>query len=300
MQTDQDQMLEQLKQIYGFEPGAGYVETHLPQVRFFWSTEPVPRAPLIYNAGLVLILRGHKTGYLNDHTFTYDPDHYLALSVPMPFDCKTDASADDPLLGLFIDVSRKTLHELNRAMGDPRTEPDQATKLGVTPAPMDSGMRSAIDRLMAVLCDSQDAAILGPGILREILYHALQGPHGSALRAIGQVDSHFDRIARCISQIREHYAEPISIDDMAQTAGMSSAVLHRAFKNVTGASPHQYLTATRLNRAKGMIIADGLPVAEAARQVGYDSAAHFSRAFRKHFGVSPRDARDAGYSPIDI
>lgn len=293
-------MLERLQEIYGFEPGAGYVETHLPQVRFFWSTEAVPRAPLIYNAGLVLILQGHKTGYLGDRTFAYDPDHYLVLSVPMPFDCETDASPEDPLLGLFIDISRETLHELNKAMGAPHSEPAKATSLGVTPAPMQANMRDAIDRLMAALCDPQDAAILGPGILREILYHALRGPHGAALRAIGQVDSHFDRVARSIVYIRENYPETISIDDMARTAGMSAPVFHRAFKSVTGASPHQYLTATRLNRAKGMITADALPVAEAARRVGYESAAHFSRAFRKHFGVSPRDARDAGYMPIDI
>ncbi|WP_156024008.1 helix-turn-helix domain-containing protein, partial [Thioclava indica] len=42
------------------------------------------------------------------------------------------------------------------------------------------------------------------------------------------------------------------------------------------------------------------PVNEAARRVGYDNPSHFSREFKKHFGVSPRDARSAGYMPIDI
>lgn len=292
--------LENLKESHGFKPGAGFVDTHLPQVRFFWSTEAVARAPLIYNSGLVLILQGNKTGFLNDEIFYYNPDHYLVLSVPMPFDCETDASPENPLLGLFIDISRETLHELSKEM--PKTQDTSAedTSLGVTPAPMDDQMRSAIGRLMTVLCNVQDARILGPSIVREILYHALKGPHGSALRAIGQVDSHYDRIAQSIIYIREGYQKPISVDDLASSAGMSAPVFHRAFKTVTGASPHQYLTATRLSRAKGMILTERLPVGEAARRVGYDNPAHFSRAFRKHFGVSPRDARNAGYMPIDI
>ena len=81
---------------------------------------------------------------------------------------------------------------------------------------------------------------------------------------------------------------------------MSVPVFHRAFKAITGTSPLQYLKATRLGRAKGLILAEGLPANEAAHRVGYDNPSHFSREFKKHFSVSPRDARSAGYMPIDI
>lgn len=298
--TRRDKMaLTQLKKKYGFQPGAGYVETNLDAVRFFWSTEPVERAPLIYNAGLVLILQGQKIGYLGDRIFHYDTDHYLVLSVALPFDCATFASFEDPMLGLFIDINRIDLHELVPLL---EIEPPSktTTSLGLSPAPLDAAMKDAIRRLLDALCSDAASKALGPGILREIAFHCLQGPHGSALRALTQVDSQFERIAKTITDIRQNYATPLRIEDLAREAGMSEPVFHRAFKAITGASPHRYLKTTRLHRAKGLILAENLPVAEAARQVGYENAAHFSREFKKHFKVSPKDAQSAGYRPIDF
>lgn len=291
---------DDLKAEYGFAPGAGYVETNIPAVRFFWSTEPVERAPLIYKAGLVLILQGNKIGWLGDQVFTYDPDQYLVLSVPLPFDCATFASAENPLLGLFIDIDVAELHELSELVPTDQPPAKTATSIGVKPVEIDPDMRGSIDRLLAALTSGPASRALGPGLVREVLFHALNGPHGQALRSLTQVDSHHGKIARSIVNIRENYAQPISVDDMAREAGMSEPVFHRAFKAITGSSPHQYLKTTRLHRAKGLIVSDGLPVGDAARRVGYDNPAHFSREFKKHFKVSPKAAQSAGYMPIDI
>jgi len=292
--------LEKLSQIYGFQPGAGYVETMLDPVRFFWSTEPVPRAPLIYKAGLVLILQGNKTGYLGDQVFCYNPDQYLVLTVPLPFDCDKNASPDNPLLGLLIDIEHTYLFGMIDLMEFDTKVPAKAISLGVAPTQLHAEMRDAVQRLISALCSRAASQAIGPGIIREILFHALNGPHGTALRALAQSDTHAERIARSITHIREEFAQPITVEDLADLAGMSTPVFHRAFRNMTGSSPLQYLKATRLNRAKGLIVAEGTPVGEAARQVGYENTAHFSRAFRKHFGVSARDAKDAGYMAIDI
>ena len=292
-------ILDDLKNRHGFEPGAGFVETALAGVRFFWSTEPVARAPLIYNAGLVLILQGNKIGYLGDNVFHYDPDHYLVLSVPLPFECETHATADEPMLGLFVDIARADLIEFLKLMKLDGPVSRTATSLGVTPATLHGEMRDAVHRLMRALCSDAASQALGGGILREILFHAIDGPHGPSLRALAQEGTHHGRVAQSIVTIRENYAAPLSVDAMARDAGMSVPVFHRAFKSVTGTSPLQYLKATRLARAKGFILSDGLPANEAARPVGYDNPSHFSREFKKHFGVSPKDAR-TGYIPIDI
>lgn len=291
--------IETLKERYGFGPGAGFVETDISSVRFFWSTQPVERAPLIYNAGLVLILQGHKTGYLGDRVFEYDPDQYLVLSVPVPFECATFATPQDPLLGLFVDIDIAELHDLCAVLDESPTVSARAAP-GVAPAPVDPAMREVIGRLLSTLCSATASKALGKGVVREVLYHALNGPHGEPLRALTRTDSHQDRIARTIVNIRENYAHPFSVDDLAREAGMSAPVFHRAFKAITGSSPHQYLKTTRLHRAKGFIIFDGLPVGEAARRVGYDNPAHFSREFKKHFRVSPKAAQSSGYVPIDI
>ncbi|MBO9399179.1 AraC family transcriptional regulator [Shimia sp. R9_3] len=293
------QHLEAVKAQHGFGPGAGYVATQLPQVQFFWSTQTVPRAPLIYNAGIVLILQGHKIGYLGDHVFTYDPDHYLVVSLPTPFDCATFATAEDPMLGLFINIEPAELRSL-APLVDSDTLSPTAAPLGLSPAPVDAELKGSVDRLLKALCSEAESQALGNGIVREILFHALKGPHGPALQALAKSDSHYDRVARSITLIREHYPDNISVDALAETAGMSAPVFYRAFKSITGSSPLQYLKATRLSRAKGLLLEGGIGVAEAAHRVGYENAAHFSREFKKHFQVSPKEAQSSGYHPIDL
>ncbi|MBO9473974.1 MULTISPECIES: AraC family transcriptional regulator [unclassified Shimia] len=293
------QHLEAVKTRYGFAQGAGYVDTVLPQVQFFWSTETVPRAPLIYNAGIVLILQGHKIGYLGEHVFEYNPDHYLVVSLPTPFDCATFATETDPMLGLFINIDAADLRALAPLVAA-ETGRDKVASLGLSPAPADADLKGAVDRLLKALCSEAESQALGQGIVREILFHALKGPHGGALQALAQSDSHYDRVARSITRIRESYAENLNVDALAETAGMSAPVFYRAFKSITGSSPLQYLKATRLSRAQGLLLEGKIGVAEAARRVGYENAAHFSREFKKHFQVSPKEAQGAGYHPIDL
>ena len=110
--TDIAQLLRELGERYDFSAGPGFVRTALPGVRFFWATEPVERTPLLYDAGIVIIGQGHKVGYLGDEVFRYDADHYLILSVPIPLDCETHASPEEPLLGIFVDIDTAALQGL--------------------------------------------------------------------------------------------------------------------------------------------------------------------------------------------
>ena len=292
-------MLEAVKKRFDFRPGAGFVETGLDGVRFFWSTQPVERAPLIYNAGIVIILQGSKMGWLGDHVFTYDPQQYLVLTVPLPFDCATCASPEEPLLGLFIDFSRVDIAEIIAAQGD-STARARSDALAVAPARVEPEMADATRRLLSALSSDITSKVLGPGIVREITFCALNGPHGDALRALAGKDTHLARLSAVIAGMRQNYTHTLRVDDLAQDAGMSPALFFRSFKTVTGISPHQYIKMTRLHRAKGMILAEGLSVTDAARRVGFESVPHFSREFKKVFKVSPKAAQMSGYTPIDV
>jgi len=79
----------------------------------------------------------------------------------------------------------------------------------------------------------------------------------------------------------------MNMDDLARLAGMSRAVFQRRFKSVTTLSPLQFIKAVRLNSA-AVKLAGGMNVAEAALQVGYSSPSQFSREFRRHYGMPPR------------
>lgn len=102
-------------------------------------------------------------------------------------------------------------------------------------------------------------------------------------------------IFRRVHVARDHvdscYAEPLTLDDLAAQACMSPHHFLRSFKQVVGQTPHQYLLRVRLARARRLLDAADLTVAEAATRVGFESWEHFSRQFRREFGMPPGAAR---------
>ncbi|TYP74698.1 helix-turn-helix domain-containing protein [Paenibacillus methanolicus] len=84
-----------------------------------------------------------------------------------------------------------------------------------------------------------------------------------------------------------HYHEPLSIELLAQLAGLSPNYFGEAFKKATGRSVMDYLTGLRIGRAKQLIRETDLYMREVARSVGYSDEYYFSRKFKKEVGVSP-------------
>ena len=291
-------LLQDLARTLGFDRQQGFVATPLAGVRLFRANRPVARAPLFYDAGLVIIGQGCKIGYLDDRRFRYDADNYLILSVPMPFECETLASADEPLLGIFVDVDVEDLRGLVATVEDPGLPAMDLdhVRCGVEPAPLDAAMLDATARLLRCLLDPVDVRVLGPTIVRELTYRALRGPHGAALRALTLEQGAQARVARALAFAHRRYREPIRVDDLARQASMSPSAFHRAFKAVTGDSPLQYVKKMRLHEARRMLVHESVAVSSAAFEVGYESPAQFSRDFKRHFGATPSEARRTGYA----
>ena len=84
-----------------------------------------------------------------------------------------------------------------------------------------------------------------------------------------------------------HYAEPLALQDLADTAGVSKYHFLRAFAAEYGQTPAQYLAHRRVERAQDLLRATNLTVTEICHLVGYTSLGSFSRKFRELVGVSP-------------
>lgn len=80
--------------------------------------------------------------------------------------------------------------------------------------------------------------------------------------------------------------------ELANMAGLSPTHLAECFTREIGLSPHQYLLATRLERAKAALRESDVPVTELALDLGFSSSQHFAAAFRKHTGTTPRAWRN--------
>lgn len=92
----------------------------------------------------------------------------------------------------------------------------------------------------------------------------------------------------------QHACRPVSLQQLAEKSGLSVPHLCAEFRRSYGDSPINYLIGLRLKQARYLLLDRGLSIGEIASHVGYDDIYHFSKLFKKHFGVSPRTMRNRG------
>ncbi|MBO9399899.1 AraC family transcriptional regulator [Shimia sp. R9_3] len=277
----------------------GLTETGIAGVRLFRATCEIPCVPAVYEPCVVAIVSGAKEAVLDGQRYLYDKRQYLCCPMSMPVKAGTPmASPERPLYGVLIALDQRRMTEMSMEMetagellspmkGDMRAQ-------GIRLAAWDVAFTEALQRLLELGRSQTDTAVLGEPRLRELYYAILKGEAGVfARQAFGAGNA----IARSIAHVSSHLDAPISIDDMATRAGMSRAVFHRKFKQVTTMAPIQFVKSMRLSNA-AMKIASGVAVNEAAMDVGYVSPSQFSREFKRMYGQSPRQWGDAQQSHL--
>ncbi|GAB2722671.1 AraC family transcriptional regulator [Halomonas garicola] len=264
----------------------GYTTTLLPSVTLMALRRPVPRTPLIYEPSLNIVAQGYKVGYLGDREIHYGPGQYLVQTLPLPFECEIHASLESPLLGVSIRLDPALLGELVAAMGESGV-PNKASPEPMASVSMDERMQGAVVRLLQALHDSGECAAMGSLRVRDVVFEALKGQQGAALRALVHHQGHYSQIVRVLSCLHASYAEEVSVESLARQANMSPSAFHQHFKQITQASPLQYLKRLRLIKAQQLLVQDTHNVNQIAEAVGYRSASQFSRDYKRCFGSSP-------------
>jgi AraC-like DNA-binding protein len=105
-------------------------------------------------------------------------------------------------------------------------------------------------------------------------------------------DRHRPRLERTLSMIHERFGEPLSLAVLAKHAGMSISRFSCVFREALGTSPLEYVAATRMREARKRLRSPTQSISEVAYAVGFQDSNYFSRAFRQHHGMSPREFRD--------
>src|SRR3954470_5932336 len=99
------------------------------------------------------------------------------------------------------------------------------------------------------------------------------------------------RLRRIKELVHAKMEDDFSLDEMAQSVGLSTAHFARMFRKSTGESPHQFVLRQRLDRAKAMLRAPGARVLDVAVACGFKTQQHFAQVFRDVWGVSPTEYR---------
>ena len=105
-----------------------------------------------------------------------------------------------------------------------------------------------------------------------------------------------DIIEQAVSYINEHFAEPISIESLADEMGLSQYHFIRKFKKETGYTPHEYLNNTRIAAASYLLKLTALPIKEICFQSGFASETVFYNAFKRRMGITPLQYRSLDFA----
>jgi len=122
--------------------------------------------------------------------------------------------------------------------------------------------------------------------IRAYIESQLESRKSGLLRAI------FDRqIGVALKSMHEKVEHPWTVESLAAACGMSRSAFAVRFKELVGETPLEYLTSWRMQKATGLLHKGDKKLFEVAKSVGYDSDAAFSKAFKRVFGVAPREYR---------
>ncbi|MGK6325327.1 GlxA family transcriptional regulator [Sphingomonas sp. DT-51] len=155
-----------------------------------------------------------------------------------------------------------------------------------------AGITAGIDLALALI-DADHGHELARAVARElVVYHRRPGGQ-SQFAALSQMDPSSDRMRAALTFAREHLAEPLPLERLAEAAALSPRQFGRIFRRETGETPAKAIERLRVEAARLRLQDGSEPVEQVARAVGFQDPERMRRAFIKRFGQPPQAIRRA-------
>ncbi len=285
--TIQDLRSEFAKKIARFIGSSERLITDVPGLLLVRRTAPTAPCSGTYTPSVIVVAQGSKRVDLGQTLFIYDQSRFLLTSIDLPIVSQVvEASEAKPLLAAAINLEMSVVREL-LSHDEVHVRGASSASPAMVTGKITAELLDACCRLIDLLANPQDIPYLSGLIQREIIYRLLSGPEGARLRAIATSGDQSHRTARAIAWIRDNYAKPVRVDDLAEIAGMGVSTLHHHFRVLTHMSPLQYQKQLRLQAARGRMLLDRLDASTVACEVGYESVSQFNREYSRFFGQPP-------------
>lgn len=228
--------------------------------------------------------------------------HCAAIGNGKNFDCQiVEASSEQPVLCLVVRTPPQLVASVAATMRGPAMSAghrdDERDKREVSTP--DFELMDTVVRFVASLSAGCDRRVLAPLRLHELVYRVLQSDLRGRLLGLAADEEMANPVAAALDYIPAHLAEPLTVDTLAALVCLSPSAFSRAFREVTGSSPYQYVKEARLDRARQLLDDGRLGIAHVAHSVGYTSVSHFIKGFRVRFGVTPGDYAAAHVFRLD-
>jgi AraC-like DNA-binding protein len=248
----------------------------------------------LFGPVLTLVAQGRKLARFRGMELCYEPRQYLVAAGASSLEGEVlEASPARPFLAVCLalpaELIAKTLLALADAQAAPRGEPVPAFL-----APAEPALKDAVLRFLRAIDEPLERRLLAPLILEELVFRLLRTDAAAVLRSAVVRDRDSESIEQAMRFLREHAAEPLTVEEVARHVAMSPSHFAHRFRAVARTSPMRYLKQLRLERARTLLLG-GLRVSDAAARVGYESPSHFTRDFKICYGATPAQyLRDLG------
>ena len=290
---------EQLKEIVlSRAESAGDHRTSVPEM-VFHRREQTSKADNCFQKPLAsVIIQGHKRSIWGNKEYRYGQGQSIVNGVDMPSSSfVTDASTENPFLVVSLAIDNQLVATLASEIPSPPKAVESQEAVVISPTEPD--LLDAYLRLAQLLDKPEQIPMLAPMIIREIHYRLLIGPQGVQMRMVNTLGSQSNQVAQAIAWLKDNFAKPLQVDELAQRVNMATSTFHRHFRNVTTLSPLQYQKHLRLYEAQRLMMVEQADALNASLAVGYESPTQFNREYKRLFGEPPhrdvvRRSRAAG------
>jgi AraC-like DNA-binding protein len=284
MQSDREELVERMARAI---PEDGTSEV-FPGLFLGRSSQPTERVHSVFKPAFCVIAQGSKQVLLGEEVFRYDPGHYLISTVDLPIVSRVvEASEERPYLSFRLNLDASLVASVMMESGIEIKKGDARVK-AMDVSSVDASMLDAVVRLARLLDTPGEIQVLAPLIIREIVYRLFRGEQGARLSHLLAAGGDTRRISKAIGHLREHFNEPLKIEETARELGMSVSGFHHHFKSVTMMSPLQFQKQIRLQEARRLMLGEDFDAASAGFRVGYEDPSYFSREYKKLFGAPPQ------------
>lgn len=295
----QEQWQQLVAMIARHAPEDGRHLSAIDFLSFGRSAKPTSLSHVATWASFALVAQGQKALRMGDDVMHYGAGDLLLVTLDMPVQsCVVLATPEKPNLGVGITINETRLMRYLEHFPLQHIGATVSNERGITVHKVAPPLVDAVIRLIELLDQPQDIPALAPLIEQEIFYRLLTGPEGPRILNMALTERPGNKVARAARWLRENFHQPLKMDQLASSVGMSISSLHHHFKSVTAMTPMQYQKQLRLNEARRLMLIEKLDAGTAGYRVGYQSASQFSREYSRFYGQSPaRDVRMVAVGP---
>ncbi len=248
------------------------------------STHPRYQMPFHWHieCEIIRVLEGSISLTLNDSTFMLKKGQ--AVFIPSgvihggtPYDCVYQCVVFSFEKFMTINQLRKQQYERDLGQGD-----------YLPPILKDNTLINIIFTATKNKCYGYEFVV--QGAILQLVGELISNKQADKYQPYSSAESkRINNIKEVLRLIREDYTKPLTLEMLANKAGLNLQYFCKAFKSITGKTPIDYLNYYRVECAAELLQADIMSVTEVAFSCGFNDLSYFTKLFKRHKGVSPRE-----------